>query len=370
MKKNILTEELERILFLSHYDKNKTYEDNLQFIEEQVKDVISKASKASSAEKTLANELKLFTAAEKRVLSQEIKSGNIVKTDGKYVQDADDLFRSLEKGLIKDANLAKSYAAIFKSTKNVQILERIAPKLKNAVEKAKQAAEKANKDLRTYLKNPPKNYSDEAINALEKAHPTPFKPKTGTVPGKQPTSPGGAGQTALNNPEAVNTAKKIGKFEKFKNWVKANPKKAATWFGVSIVTVGALVYFWNSLFPEEILPVTTDDQTPVTDGGGGGGGTSSGFQDCPDFPLTQGCRSTNIGKIQDCLNKKGAGLKVDNLFGRRTSAALTKYGYDANITQAVYDKIMADCGTTAAATTDQGVDDPYGEYATATPEGE
>jgi hypothetical protein len=67
-----------------------------------------------------------------------------------------------------------------------------------------------------------------------------------------------------------------------------------------------------------------------TQGGGNGGDKVSNYYECTTEPFRLYCKNdTYIGKLQECLNKNGAGLNVDGDFGPKTLEALTKVkGYE------------------------------------------
>lgn len=364
MKKILLEEELKKIIFLSKYNKSKTLEENMKIFEQNPQAGIK------AAESALVKDIQSLSKAEKSLLTKNIDDLAIVGKDGTYIQNSDDLLKKLQVGAIEGKELAKAQQAIFKSTSNPKIIDGLAPKFAKNMNQSAIEAKRLNRDLRSHLKQ--NGYGEAQINALQKANPKAFESATakeikqgaGQVKGQQVVKNEQAAEKALANTEAVDTAKKLGKWERFKNWVKANPKKAATWFGVG-VTIGALAIFWKQIFPDEVLPVVDSPtaDTPAT-GGGGGTGTGSTFRTCNDFPYTQGCRSEVVREIQNCLKTDANGnpLRADGLFGPRTAGALTKQGYATEVTKEVYDKIKANCGGTSSVgttTSDTWSEDPF-----------
>ena len=103
---------------------------------------------------------------------------------------------------------------------------------------------------------------------------------------------------------------------------------------------------------------------------GGGGGVSK-WKDCPNFPLTKGCKGEKVEKIQNCLR-----ISVDGKFGSETEKTISDKGYSTPVTQEVYDKIIANCGGSQQSlkTTknpldgEQSLDIENGEVASLTPE--
>lgn len=67
----------------------------------------------------------------------------------------------------------------------------------------------------------------------------------------------------------------------------------------------------------------------------------SKWRNCTSFPLTKGCKSDKVSKIQSCL-----GITADGKFGPMTEKTLSSKGYGISVTQEVYDKIVSNCGKT------------------------
>jgi hypothetical protein len=64
----------------------------------------------------------------------------------------------------------------------------------------------------------------------------------------------------------------------------------------------------------------------------------SKWRECPDFPLTRGCRSSKVFEFQKCI-----GVITDSKFGPKTEKGLMDKGYETTVTQEVYDKIISNC---------------------------
>jgi lysozyme family protein len=62
--------------------------------------------------------------------------------------------------------------------------------------------------------------------------------------------------------------------------------------------------------------------------------------------MKKGCQSPKIEDVQKCL-----GLKADGKLGPGTEKALKQKGYSVPLTQADYDKIMAECNKSTTTTT-------------------
>ncbi len=77
----------------------------------------------------------------------------------------------------------------------------------------------------------------------------------------------------------------------------------------------------------------TTPYVPPYNGGNGGGGTNTTVNCNPpskytkliQFPMLKGQDSSNVVKLQQALNKVGAGLTSDGKFGCKTEQALAKY---------------------------------------------
>ena len=82
--------------------------------------------------------------------------------------------------------------------------------------------------------------------------------------------------------------------------------------------------------PIPVPPVPVPDPNPVK------------YKFCSSLPFTKGCKNSKIRDIQNCI-----GAKVDGAYGPETEAALISKGYPTEITQEVYDKIIANCGKSA-----------------------
>ena len=81
-------------------------------------------------------------------------------------------------------------------------------------------------------------------------------------------------------------------------------------------------------------------QDPNTGGGTSSEGetTSGTTKGCDTFPFTKGCVNPKINEIQKCL-----GVKQTSILDDETQKKLKENGFDSDISQTVYDKIMKDC---------------------------
>lgn len=73
---------------------------------------------------------------------------------------------------------------------------------------------------------------------------------------------------------------------------------------------------------------------------------------CSSFPMSKWCKSEKIKDIQGCI-----GAKVDGCYGPETESKLKAKGYSTTITQAEYDKIMKECGSSTTDNTNTIVGD-------------
>lgn len=73
--------------------------------------------------------------------------------------------------------------------------------------------------------------------------------------------------------------------------------------------------------------------------------TPSLYTNCYEFPYRKGCDSPIISEVQKCL-----GIAVDGKFGPQMEKALSLNNYGTEITEDVYNKIKAKCGSTTTIT--------------------
>jgi hypothetical protein len=122
-------------------------------------------------------------------------------------------------------------------------------------------------------------------------------------------------------------------------WV-ISKRKILAWAAAAGVTYLVLKYWlFNNGVEEE---KKTDDGGGSDDGGGGGGTT---YSYCSSFPYKKGCDSPIISEVQKCL-----GIAVDGKFGPQMEKALSLNNYGTEITEDVYNKIKAKCGSTTTIT--------------------
>jgi hypothetical protein len=138
-----------------------------------------------------------------------------------------------------------------------------------------------------------------------------------------------------------------GKFFDDKKFVTGNDKYTGKWDETDsgiVITINGTDYAMSceGIVPDDDCPEgqTWDGEkcVPV-------GPNPTPWVDCKSFPYKKGCKNDDIKKIQDCL-----GIKSDGKFGSDTERALKSKGYDVIITQEIYDKIIANCGTTTTTT--------------------
>ena len=138
-----------------------------------------------------------------------------------------------------------------------------------------------------------------------------------------------------------------GKFFDDKKFVTGNDKYTGNWDETDsgiVITINGTDYAMSceGIVPDDDCPEgqTWDGEkcVPV-------GPNPTPWVDCKSFPYKKGCKNDDIKKIQDCL-----GIKSDGKFGSDTERALKSKGYDVIITQEIYDKIIANCGTTTTTT--------------------
>ena len=97
----------------------------------------------------------------------------------------------------------------------------------------------------------------------------------------------------------------------------------------------------EGISPEEECPIgeTWDGEKCVSN-------SPNPLVDCISFPYTKGCENDDIKKIRHCL-----GMSSNGKFDSDTERVLKSKGYDVIITQEIYDKIMANCGSITTTTT-------------------
>lgn len=343
MDKKQLNEEIQKMIFLSKYDTSKTLDEN-NIISEQIVTAVAKDVKIAGG--TLAK-------AEAEAIMKRIQN-NPKAYPG--LNTIDDVVKGVKAG-----NTA-AMQAVFKTTKNPQILNAMASKFVSntqVMQRLSQKAKDQKKSIEAYLRQ--SGYSDDAINAMKQAdkNGTYFKvgagkpatagQTTGSVAGKGKTkspSQGGPKPSPKVSQNAQKVVKQRGKkIKQLGSWAKVKPYL----MGLGITAAVAALAYWL-LFPNaddvtDVVNVADDSQAGDVGGGAAAGST---FRTCNDFPYTQGCRSEVVREIQNCLKTDANGnpLRADGLFGPRTAGALTKQGYATEVTKEVYDKIKANCGGT------------------------
>lgn len=129
-----------------------------------------------------------------------------------------------------------------------------------------------------------------------------------------------------------------GKFYDDKKFVTGNGKYSGTW--AEVPGVGVVISISGQEYTMSCEGVVKDEEDGDGDGGdGGGGGGGGGYTPCSGFPLKQGCKSSDVTKVQECL-----GITADGQLGPKTASAIKAKGYSVPLSQSDYDKIVANCG--------------------------
>ena len=134
-----------------------------------------------------------------------------------------------------------------------------------------------------------------------------------------------------------------GKFYDDKKFVTGNGKYTGTW--ADVPGTGVVITISGQEYTMSCEGVIEDEED--TDGGdGGGGGGGGGYTPCSGFPLKQGCQSSDVRKVQECL-----GIGADGKLGPKTASSIKAKGYSVPLSQSDYDKIVADCGGSSSSVT-------------------
>jgi hypothetical protein len=132
-----------------------------------------------------------------------------------------------------------------------------------------------------------------------------------------------------------------GKFYDDKKFVTGNGKYTGTW--TDVPGTGVVITISGQEYTMSCEGVIEDEED--TDGGDGGDG-GGGYTPCSGFPLKQGCQSSDVRKVQECL-----GIGADGKLGPKTASSIKAKGYSVPLSQSDYNKIVADCGGSSSSST-------------------
>jgi len=138
-----------------------------------------------------------------------------------------------------------------------------------------------------------------------------------------------------------------GKFYDDKKFVTGNGRYSGTWSEVP--GVGVVISIEGQEYTMSCEGVVDEEDGGGTGGGdgtGGGTGGGGGYTPCSGFPLKQGCKSSDVRKVQECL-----GIGADGQLGPKTASAIKAKGYSMPLSQSDYDKIVANCGGSSSSST-------------------